>query len=79
MSKTQILTIDNQYEAPRWAGVGQFVRTTASRLGLQCELIVQKHWLRESGSLKISGEPTAVLAFAKAYNQAIERYNIETS
>ena len=50
----------------------------AARLGLACQMERRRHWiLLERVEFTVSGDPHAVLRFARAYNAAIDAYNSE--
>ena len=61
-----------------WADASSWVRSMAARLGLACQMERRRHWiLLERVEFTVSGDPHAVLRFARAYNAAIDAYNSE--
>lgn len=63
------------WEAPRWAGVENFIRDQAFLLDLECKVEVTKHLISETGRFAVTGEEEKCKEFKRRFLLAMNDYN----
>lgn len=60
--------------ALRTAGMPEFIKGLAWRLGLECQVEVDKGWIKESVRWEVSGNEETLVRFKDAFELAIKEY-----
>ena len=61
-------------EAPKFAGVPSFLKTTAWQLDIEIKVDVDSGWWFETVRFEVNGEENKVRKFQRILKQAIEEY-----
>ena len=72
-------TIKSHCEAPKWAKFPSWLKHTCSQLGLDCEITVDSHWVRETVYFNISGEEIPLRKFKQLFDETMREYNRDMS
>lgn len=68
-------TLKSYVEAPRWAKFPDFLKNYCFIKGLELELDIDKHFIRETIRFKISGSESELQRVKKVIEESIEEYN----
>ncbi len=68
-------TIKSYCEAPKWAKLPAWLKHTCFPLGLDCEISVDSHWIRETVHFNISGEEIPLRKFKQLFDETMREYN----
>jgi hypothetical protein len=72
MKKGRIRT---ECEAPRWANVPSFIRGLAWKLEMECDVTVEKGWIRETIRFEVRGNEDQLKQFKETFNRTTNEYN----
>lgn len=67
--------IKSYCEAPKWLRVPKWIRIVCFQLGLDCEIDIDSHFLRETVWFKVVGEEEALNKFKDYFYEAMNKYN----